>query len=107
MTLPDCLASLQGYGVALLNNGGGLVVQSAHLTLTDAHKATLTAHKPLLLAILPDATACQVGAVLDAVETYLERAAIMQESGDVPPATVGLTATDQARRVLCGANPQP
>lgn len=100
MTLLDCLLSLQGYGVALLNNGGGLVVQSARLNLNDTQKATLTAHKPLLLAILPTGTACPVGAVLDAVEVYQERAAIMQASGDMPPATVEAVALEQARRVL-------
>lgn len=44
--------------------------------------------------------ACPVGTVLDAVEAYQERVAIMQESGDTPPATVEAVALEQARRVL-------
>lgn len=100
MNLLDCLLSLQGYGVALLNNGGGLVVQSDRLTLTDTHKATMTAHKPLLLAILPTGAAYPVGAVLDAVEAYQERVAIMRESGSTEQATIERAALAQARRSL-------
>ncbi len=100
MNLLDCLSSLQGYGVALLNNGSGLVFQSARLTMNDTQKAILIANKPLLLAILPTGMVCPVGAVLNAVEAYQERVAIMQASGDQPPATVEAVALEQARRVL-------
>jgi hypothetical protein len=100
MNLPDCLQSLQGYGVALLNNGGGLIIQSASLTLTDTQKDIMKAHKPVLLAILPTGAAYPVGAVLDAVEAYLEREAIMLEAGE-PAATVVGVAAEQARCVLC------
>lgn len=100
MNLPDCLLSLCGYGVALLNNGGGLVVQSARVTLTEAQKATLTAHKPLLLAILPTGTAYPVGGVLNAIEAYTERVAIMQETPSTDPATVERVALTQARKLL-------
>lgn len=100
MTLLDCLQSLQGYGVALLNNGGGLVIQSDRLILSDGQRATLAANKPLLLAIMPADRACPVGTVLDALEAYEERIAIMHESPDVLSVVAEQVAQAQARRVL-------
>lgn len=100
MNLYECLQTMQGYGVALTNNGGGLVVQSASFALDDSHKATLAAHKPLLLAILPSGAACPVGAVLDAVEAYIEREAIVLENTGNQTTTAQRVAVEQASRVL-------
>ena len=100
MTLSDCLLSLTGYGVALLNKGGRLVIQSANLTLNDQQKFILKSYKPLLLVILPTNIAYRVGVVLDAVEAYQERFAIMQEAEDIPLISIELIALQQARQLL-------
>ncbi|OQX04482.1 MAG: hypothetical protein BWK73_36065 [Thiothrix lacustris] len=99
MTLGDCLQTMQGYGVALQRNGDGLLIQSVTFKPTDQQKAILKAFKPLLLAILPSGAGQPIGAVMDAVEAYQERQAIMDES-NVLPTTVERVALAQARRVL-------
>lgn len=99
MTLLDCLLSMQGYGVALLNKSGRLVIQSVNLTLDDQQKFILKSHKPLLLTILPIGTAYPVGVVLDAVEAYQERLAIMQ-AGSIPLTSIEPIALQQARQLL-------
>lgn len=100
MTLPDCLESLHGYGVVMQRRGSRLVIQSATVTPSDEQKATLQTHKPLLLTLLPDGAGYPPGAVLDAVEAYQERQAIMLDSGDMTPATVETVALSQAQAVL-------
>ncbi len=99
MNLLDCLSSLQGYGVALLNKSGNLVIQSVNLTLDDQQKFILKSHKPLLLTILPIGTAYPVGVVLDAVEAYQERFAIMQAE-NIPLTSIEPIALQQARQLL-------
>jgi hypothetical protein len=99
MTLGDCLQSMQGYGVALQHHGDGLVIQSVTFKPTDQHKAILKAFKPLLLAIIPDGVGLSIGTLMDAVEAYQERTAIMEESEELPT-TVERVALAQARRVL-------
>lgn len=100
MNLLDCLSSLQGYGVALLNKSGRLVIQSVNLTLDDQQKFILKSHKPLLLTILPiGGTAYPVGVVLDAVEAYEERLAIMQVE-NIPLTSIEPIALQQARQLL-------
>ncbi len=98
MTLTHCLHSLCGYGVKLLNRNGRLVIRST-TTPDDTQTACLKAHKPLLLAILPEQTAQSPGALLDALEVYNERVAIMAESG-VPMTIIEPVATAQARHML-------
>lgn len=81
-TLTTCLHSLQGYGVHFLNRNGRLVIQSAAYQLNDEQTTCLKAHKALLLSILPLEVAHTTSTLLDAVETYLEREAIMLESSE-------------------------
>lgn len=100
MNLTDCLESLQGYGVILRRRGDGLVIQSSTFTPTPEQKTTLKAHKALLLNLLDDGAGQTPGALVEAVGVFLERAAIMEESGDVPPVTGSGEALQQARRVL-------
>lgn len=99
MNLINCLHSLCGYGINIINREGRLVIQSATYTLTTDQAACLKAHKPLLLSILPVGTGQIPGALMDAVEAYTEREAIMSESG-VPVTTIDSVATAQARCVL-------
>lgn len=107
MTLSDCLQSMQGFGVTLQRNGDGLAIQSNAFKPNDQQKIILKAHKTLLLAILPDGVGQHVGALLDALEAYQERGAILAES-NLDPLTTERIALAQARRVLlpnCKAQP--
>jgi hypothetical protein len=99
MTLSDCLQTMQGFGVTLQRNGEGLAIQSNAFKPTDQQKAILKAHKALLLAILPDRAGQPIGALLDALEAYQERVAILAES-NIDPLTTERIALDQAQRVL-------
>lgn len=99
MTLSDCLQSMQGFGVTLQRNGEGLVIQSNAFKPNDQQKAILKAFKKTLLVILPDGVGYPVSVVMDAVEAYQERRAILEESRE-QPVTVEHEALLQARRVL-------
>ena len=99
MNLPECLHSLCGYGIGFLSRDGRLVIQSAIYQPNDAQTACLKSHKPLLLSILPDDVGYTPGALLDALEAYAEREAIMSESG-VSFTVIEPIATAQARSVL-------
>lgn len=100
MELLDCLEALQGYGVTLQRRGSGLFIQSATTTPTTHQKATISTHKPLLLAILPDGDVVPVGLVMDAVEAYTERTAIMQQDTTLSASVIETTAQAQARCVF-------
>lgn len=93
--MPECLENMQGQGVVLQRKGDGLSVRST-FAVTDAQAQCLKAHKPLLLAVLPDGKAFPMGAVLDALEAYQERIAIMEESGEESATALGI-AQEQAR----------
>lgn len=98
-TLTTCLHSLQGYGVHFLKRNGRLVIQSAAYPLNDEQTACLKAHKALLLSILPLDVAHTTSTLLDAVETYFEREAIMLESSETLTLAQSL-ALQQAQTVL-------
>lgn len=98
-TLTTCLHSLQGYGVHFLKRNGRLVIQSAAYSLNDEQTACLKAHKALLLSILPLDVANTTSTLLDALEAYLEREAIMLESSETL-ALAQSVALQQAQAVL-------
>lgn len=102
MNLSRCLHSLCGYGVSLVNRDGRLVIRSATYTPDAAQTACLKANKPLLLSLLPEHAEQPPGAILDALEAYNERIAIMAES-DVDMFTARDVATAQAQQVLSPA----
>ena len=81
-TLTTCLHSLQGYGVHFLNRNGRLVIQSTAYQLNEEQTTYLKAHKALLLSILPLEVTHTTSTLLDAVEAYLEREAIMLEASE-------------------------
>lgn len=98
-TLIPCLESLQGYGVSFLKRNSRLVIQSTSYQLNSVQMACLKAHKALLLSILTLDVAHTTSTLLEAVETYLEREAIMLESSE-PLDLAHSIALQQAQAVL-------
>lgn len=99
MNLMTCLYQLQGYGIKFVHRQGRLVIQSTTYALTEAQTTCLKAHKPLLLALLPIDITHNTSTLLEAVETYLEREAIMLESAETLE-LAQFIALQQAQAVL-------
>jgi hypothetical protein len=99
MKLMTCLYQLQGYGIKFIHRQGRLVIQSTSYELTEAQTTCLKAHKALLLSILPLDTAHTTSTLLDAVEAYLEREAIILESSETLDLAHSI-ALQQAQAVL-------
>lgn len=98
-SLTTCLHSLQGYGVHFLKRQSRLVIQSTAYQLNDEQTTCLKTHKALLSSILPFDVAHTTSTLLNAVETYLEREAIILESSETLELAQAV-ALQQAQAVL-------